>query len=108
MIYIKQANSESFAVGPIKDCAGQPVDLLAAEVRMIVKENINDEDSAAVLSKSVIHPESNIVLFNFTPEEMSDLMVGQYVMAFKIFWDNGDEIEIFNDTLVVEKGVFNE
>jgi hypothetical protein len=108
MIYIKQANTENFTLGPIKHCDGSPIDLSAATVKMIIKKDVSDDDSAAVITKESIHPESNIVLFSLSADETAVVPLGEFYIAFKIFWDNGIEREIFNDLLICEKGVFNE
>ena len=107
MIYIKQANTEEFNLGPINTCDGQPADLSEASVRLIIKKSIEDDDMKNVALKSVDNPESNIILFQFTPGDTANIPVGEYRIAVKIFYTNGREVEIFNDKCIVEKGVFN-
>ena len=108
MIYIRQANTEAFAVGPVKFCNGDAVDLSEATVKMMIKRDINDRDDMAVLAKEIINPDSNIVLFNLTADETLTIPEGQYIMGVKIFFNDHIQREIFSDLITIERGVFNE
>jgi hypothetical protein len=108
MIYIKQANTETFTTDPIKNCDGTPMDFSTATVKFIIKERMEDDDSLATIEKELEHPDSNILSWELDVEETKGINVGNYYVAVKIFWDDTREREIFNDVLTVEKGVFNE
>lgn len=106
MIYMTQADTFGLLT-KVKHCSGVAVDLFAAEVRMIIKKDINDDDDLAIATKSVVHPESNEILFQLSADETAAIPAGQYLVGVKIFFDSGVKIEIGKDVLVVEKGVFN-
>lgn len=109
MFYIKRGDSETITTEPIETCDHQPVDLSAASVQMIIKRDILDEDSAAVLTKTVSHPDTNIVGFHLTPSETAALDVGTYIVGVRIVWDgiDGDVREIAREELKITQGVFN-
>lgn len=107
MIYMTQANTWSI-VAPVRHCNNSPVDLSAATVRMMIKKDIKDDDEQAVITKEVINPESSDVMFQLSAEETAAIQPGEYMVGVKIFFDSGPRFEVGKDSLLVEKGVFDE
>lgn len=86
---------------------GEVIDLSAVTARIMVKKSAYDPDSKAVLTKEIVHPASNLLYFELTAEETAKLAAGKYECALKLFYDDGNEVVLRTDTLLVIKGVFD-
>ena len=85
-----------------------PLDLSDTTVRYIIKKSKSDADSEALLPvKEYVHPDTNILLFEYTALETADLLPGTYIQALKLFRDNHKDEEVWVDTLRIEEGVFH-
>lgn len=108
MIYIKQGDSETLSVGPIETCDNKPVDLSAATVKMIIKQNMETPDDEAVFAQDIVHPNSDTLAFLMSAAESASIEPGDYIVGVKIVWDDGTAREIARDKVVVSQGVFND
>ena len=84
-----------------------PPDLSACTVKFMVKQNVSDPDTKAIFVQSLEHPDSNIVHFEMQPTDTKKLKQGTYVAACKLFYDNGVELTVWQDNILVTIGVFN-
>lgn len=87
--------------------AGEQPDLSFITAKLMVKQSVYDPDKKAVITKSLVHPESNILYFELTAKETAKLSSGKYSIALKLFYDSGAEVVLREDTLLVTKGVFD-
>lgn len=87
---------------------GEVIDLSMITAKIMVKKNLDDPDSKALISKSIVAPASNLLYFELTAQETQNLLQGKYYMALKLFYDSGAEVVLRQDTLLVSKGVFND
>lgn len=79
---------------------GQVIDLSTVTAKMMVKKSIRDPDSKAIITQERVHPESNLLYFELSSDETLDLR-GKYQLVLKLFYDNGAEVVLRNDTLLV-------
>lgn len=86
---------------------GEQPDLSYITAKIMVKKSVYDSDAKAVISKELDHPASNLLYFELTAADTAKLSAGKYVIALKLFYDNGAEVQLREDTLLVNKGVFN-
>lgn len=87
--------------------SGQQPDLSFITAKLMVKKSVYDSDKKAFITKSIVHPESNLLYFELTAEETAKLSSGKYSMALKLFYDSGAEVALREDVLLVTKGVFD-
>lgn len=85
-----------------------PMDLSNRTVKVIIKKNKDDADESAVLSQTFINPEVNYVIPTFTATQIQAIKEGNYYFAIKIYTADDLDRELYNDTLTVTKGVFND
>ena len=76
-----------------------------ADVVFAVKRNVTDPDTKVVLKKTVSKPETNIVYFELTATETANLVAGTYIACCKIYYEGGTEKTVWQDNLIVIKGV---
>jgi len=86
---------------------GEQVDLSAVTAKLMVKKSVYDPDSKALITKEIVHPDSNLVYFELTAKGTAKLQTGKYPVAFKLFYDSGAEVVLREDLLLVNKGVFD-
>lgn len=86
---------------------GEVVDLSFVTAKVMVKKSVYDSDKKALLVKELVHPDSNLLYFEFTAQETAKLQAGKYPIALKLFYDSGAEVVLREDTLLVMKGVFD-
>lgn len=86
---------------------GEQIDLSYITAKIMVKKSVYDADSRAVIAKEIVHPVSNLLYFELTPADTANLAAGKYTIALKLFYDSGAEVQLREDTLLVNKGVFN-
>lgn len=86
---------------------GEQIDLSYITAKIMVKKSVYDSDAKAVISKEIVHPASNLLYFELTATDTAKLVAGKYTIAFKLFYDNGAEVQLRQDTLLVNKGVFD-
>lgn len=86
---------------------GQQIDLSYITAKIMVKKSVYDPDRKAILVKEIVHPASNLLYFEFDPADTAKLAAGKYEIALKLFYDNGAEVVLRTDTLIVTKGVFD-
>lgn len=86
---------------------GELIDLSLTTAKIMVKKSVYDPDSKAILTKSIAHPKSNLLYFEVTAEESAKIPAGKYPIALKLFYDNGPQVVLRTDTLLVTKGVFD-
>lgn len=84
-----------------------PPDLSACTVKFMVKQNPTDSDSKALFVQSLVNPDSNIVHFEMAPTDTNKLREGTYKAACKLFYNNGTEVTVWQDNIIVTAGVFN-
>lgn len=87
--------------------AGEQVDLSFITAKIMIKKSAYDPDKKAVITKELVHPESNLLYFELTANETAKLSSGKYSIALKLFYDSGAEVVLREDTLLVTKGVFD-
>lgn len=87
--------------------AGQQVDLSFVTARIMVKKSVYDSDEDAILVKEIVHPQSNLLYFELQADETAYLEAGKYPVALKLFYDDGAEVVLREDTLLVTKGTFD-
>lgn len=85
-----------------------PMDLSNRTVKVIIKKNKDDADESAVLSQTFTNPEVNYVIPTYTATQTQAIKEGNYYFAIKIYTADDLDRELYNDTLTVTKGVFNE
>ena len=86
---------------------GEQIDLSGVTAKLMVKKSVYDPDSKAVISQEIVHPQSNLLYFEFTVRETKKLEAGKYPIALKLVYDSGKEVVLREDTLLVTKGVFD-
>lgn len=86
---------------------GEQIDLSAVTARVMVKKSVYDPDNKALIVKELVHPDSNLLYFELTAKETAKLQTGKYPIALKLFYDSGAEVVLREDTLLVNKGVFD-
>lgn len=86
---------------------GEIIDLSFVTARIMVKKSVYDADRKALITKEIVHPASNLLYFELTAEDTAKLATGKYPIALKLFYDNGAEVVLREDTLLVNKGVFD-
>jgi len=86
---------------------GQQVDLSYVTAKIMVKKSAYDADKKAVIAKEIVHPTSNLLYFELEPKDTANLAAGKYCLALKLFYDNGPEVLLREDMLLVQKGVFD-
>lgn len=79
-------------------------DLSTATVMFAMKRA---NESKIAVEKSIVHPASNIVLFELTPQETARLSAGIYNSCCKIYFDNGEAKTVWLDDITVIKGLLN-
>lgn len=87
---------------------GDVIDLSCVTARIMCKKNVGDKDSRAYISKSIVHPESNMCYFELTAEETAAMPIGRYALDFRLDYDNGAKVVLRQDTLLVIGGAFND
>lgn len=107
MQYIRKGEYNSFMF-EIENCDGSAYDLADARIKFIVKKSAGHEDSTVVLSGEIENSETNKVMFDFTAQQTADLIVGNYVMALKVFRNSGVNFELWSDNCKIVKGVFDD
>lgn len=86
---------------------GEEVDLSAITAKIMVKKNLSDPDSKAILVKEHVHPESNVLYYELTAQETGAMKPGRYFIDFKLFYDSGAEVVLRQDVIIITEGVFN-
>lgn len=84
---------------------GEQIDLSFITAKIAVKKSVYD--NKPIIEKEIVHPKSNLLYFELTPSDTSKLSAGKYVISLKLFYDSGAEVQLREDTLLVNKGVFN-
>lgn len=84
---------------------GEQVDLSYITAKIAVKKSVYD--AKPIIEKEIVHPSSNILYFELSSTDTAKLSAGKYVIALKLFFDSGAEVQLREDTLLVSKGVFN-
>lgn len=107
MQYIRKSSFASFTF-ELTNCDGSPVDLSNSRVLFAFKQNREDDDSIAILSKSYENSTTNIVSFEFTAEETKNINVDKGYLALKIYVPSGNHDEVWNDEVKIIKGVLND
>lgn len=87
--------------------SGEQPDLSFITAKIMIKKSAYDADKKAVITKSIVHPKSNLLYFELTSKETAKLSSGKYSIALKLFYDSGAEVVLREDTLLVTKGVFD-
>lgn len=87
--------------------AGQQVDLSYVTAKIMVKKSVYDSDRKAVITKEIVHPQSNLLYFELEAKDTANLAAGKYSLALKLFYDNGPEVLLREDMLLIQKGVFD-
>lgn len=90
------------------NCDGSPVDLSGSTIKFILKRRKTDDDSAALLTKEYVNPETNIIQFEFSAPETSLLSAGEAIGAIKIYREGDKNEEVWIDEYTIEEGVFND
>ena len=85
----------------------KPLDCSNMTFKFLVKRNKTDFDGNAILSGTIINPDTNILHFQFDSEETNQLE-GKYIGALKLFRSNKMNEEIWVDEFIVERGVIDE
>ena len=65
------------------------------------------EKEQPIITKSVVHSGSNIIVFELTPEETDAIPPSVYSACCKIYYDDGVEKTVWNDSIAVVKGVLS-
>ena len=84
---------------------GEQIDLSFITAKIMVKKSVYD--TKPLIQKEIVHPASNLLYFELTPADTEKLSAGKYAIALKLFYDNGAEVQLREDTLLVNKGVFD-
>lgn len=79
-------------------------DLSQADVVFAMKRA---NGSKVAVEKTIVHPESNIVLFEVPAEETAALVPGVYNACCKIYFDAGDAKTVWLGDITVIKGLLN-
>lgn len=58
-----------------------------------------------LITKEIVHSESNILYFSLSPVETSNLTPGVWDACCKIYYDTGEEKTVWTDNITVIKGV---
>lgn len=80
-------------------------DLTQCNVVFAVKRNKTDPDTKVIVTKTIAHPDTNIVYFELTPEETAKMAVGVYSACCKLYYESGTALTVWMDDLTVVKGV---
>ena len=86
---------------------GEVIDLSFVTAEIMVKSSPYDKDSKALIRKQIVHPESNLIYFELTAEETAKMAAGKYAISFRLVYDSGAIQVLREDTLLVNKGVFD-
>lgn len=107
-INIVRAETKTLAYSVVlKGGKGEEIDLSAVTAKIMVKKNLSDPDSKAIIMKQHIHPESNILYYELTSTETAGMKPGRYFIDFKLFYDSGAEVVLRQDVIIITEGVFN-
>lgn len=86
-----------------------PMKLNHRTVKVLIKENKDDADEAAILPiRTFQNINVNYIIPTYSAEETRQLKEGDYYFGIKIFTADGLDREIYNDVLTIDKGVFND
>lgn len=92
----------------LKECDGSYMDLSSCTVKFILKKTSEDYDSDALLSSEYVNPDTSILQFEFLSDETKNIPEGEAIAALKIYRENGKNKEVWQDSCLIKKGVFDE
>lgn len=108
IIKLTAASTQGLTYSIVKEGGqGEQIDLSFVTAKLMVKKSVFDSDSKAIIHKSIVHPESNLLYFEITAAESARLAPGKYPIGLKLFFDDGAELALRDDILLVTKGVFD-
>lgn len=108
IIKLTTATTQGLTYSVVKEGGeGQVIDLSFVTAKIMVKKSAYDSDKKALITKSLVHPASNLLYFQLEAAETAKLQAGKYELALKLYYDSGAEILLRTDTLLVTKGVFD-
>lgn len=86
-----------------------PLDLSERTVKVIIKKNKDDADENAVLpALTYENLTKNYIVPTYTATQTKGLREGNYYFGIKLYTVDDLDRELYNDVLVVDKGVFND
>lgn len=108
IIKIRTATTQGLTYSIVREGGqGEQIDMSFVTAKIMVKKSVYDSDKKALITKTIVHPASNLLYFELTAEDTAKLSTGKYSIALKLFYDSGAEVVLREDTLLVSKGVFD-
>lgn len=105
MKYITQSSVFSLTFELFKTDGITPLFLGDKIVKFIIKKNLQDLDP--ILEEIVYeYPETHKLNFSYDANLTASIPEGLYYAGLKLFTKDGNHQEIWNDKIIVKKGVF--